>query len=237
MIAAVVDPDAAKRTRCIDAARGSGFFKRTIGMVTVQDLLCRCENKEFFDVVFLGNSLAATTISDTVNKLKSLNEDTACIVALGTQENGAEAIATGMLGGVDGFLSEPFSVDMLADIARIAMQLKRQNEDKRNRLAVTLLVKEASKYLDAASVSLFKGLAPGLSLRKLRGVSSKLESLSPEAKDLYYELLEEIFRECSVPLEQSLPSEPNPVSNKRGVRHAARWEERAGKLKFTVKKE
>lgn len=237
MIAAVVDSDAAKRTRCIDAARGSGFFKRTIGMLAVQDLLCRYENGEFFDVVFLGSALPPKTITDTVNKLKSLHEDTACIVALGARDGGADSIATGMLGGIDGFLSEPFSVELLSDIARIALQLKKQNEENRTRLAVTILINEASKYLDAASVSLFKGLAPGHSLRKLRGVSSKLENLSPAAKDLYYEVLEEIFSQCQVPLERRMPSEPSSAPTKRGVRHAARWEERSGKLNFTVKKE
>jgi DNA-binding NtrC family response regulator len=223
LIGFVVDADAVKRSRCAEAARGDGAFKKILTLASPRDFQARIEEGQVCDVLFLGQSLSSDMIIEIIAAAKKTNEDIACIAVVGSADQQVGSVAAQVVGGVDGFLCEPFSVDGVLLVARIALRLKAQNQEKRVKVAIALMIEDVLSNLDLASVALYQSKSPASIMKQFKEVSNSLKSLNEESTKFYFETLIERTEEYVVPAERKIPKGPRSI---RKDRNAARWDKK-----------
>jgi len=219
----VIEADSERRGRCSQAARENIAFKRVNAIANPREFDARVNQGHVYDVVFIGCSVRVELINEVVRVAKAHSEDCTCILVAGAHQQDAITLASSIMGGVDGFLYEPFSVDGLNQVAKIAQELKRVNHERRLKASVKLIVGEMLDTVDDLSFGKVGGRAksnPGGALGKLLGT---IEQLGPEALSFYYEELVDRSMERMVPMAPAVIK--GPVL-KRKSRNAASWGEK-----------
>jgi CheY-like chemotaxis protein len=153
------------------------------------------------DVVFISYQYDKQQLTDFVKEAKQdpAGQDTAYVLILKRKGESNAALAEYMLTGADGFLFEPFSVDELVEITVLATRIKKERLAARELIAVKLLLKDLIKHLDALYLLLRNGMLAETTKKKFEHLCSRLPTLQPETKILYYDLAVEMFGRVPVP--------------------------------------
>lgn len=217
----IIEADLEKRSRCTQAARVNNIFRKIQAIAHPRDFEARVGEGQAFDVIFIGGGISSETIIDLVRIAKERSEDCACIRISSGHEQDATALASTMVCGIDGFLYEPFSVDGLAQVAEVAQELKRVNQERRIKATIKLIVVEILNTVDDVSVGRSAGRPTPNSSATLARLSDAISRLGPEALPFYYEELIEKSADRIVPL---VPVTAAPSGSRRKDRKIARWE-------------
>jgi len=219
----VIEADSERRSRCSQAARENVAFKKVNAISNPREFDTRVSQGHIYDVVFIGASFRLELINDVVRVAKAHSEDCTCILVAGAQQQDALSLASSIMGGVDGFLYEPFSVDGLNQVARIAQELKRVYHERRMKASVKLIVGEMLDTVDDLSF----GKMVGRNKSNPSGVMGKLlvaiKELGPEALSIYYDELIERSIDRMVPIAPAVVRAP---IMKRKHRNAASWDDK-----------
>jgi len=217
----VIEADSEKRSRLSQAARANNCFKKISAVAQPRDFEARVGEGHVFDLVFIGCSVRPENIDEVIRVSKEHSEDCACILLANGHEQDAISLASTMISGIDGFLYEPFSVEGLVQVAEVARELKRVNQERRIKATVELLVVDLLNSLDDVFIGRVAGRPTPNSSGMLVKLSETLQQLGPEALPVYFEELIEKSADRMVPL---TPTVVKPLGIKRKDRNAARWE-------------
>ena len=170
-------------------------------------------SEERIDIVFIAMREDRDVINRFIKRLKQelAGRDAAYVLLLEGRRNSVE-IARTLVDGADALLLEPYSVESLQTISRLAEKMKKERSRVRMQAtllqvrmqgALRLLVREIAAQLGQVA-RLQKSGASGLVSRGvLQEMCSVLGELDPETRSLYFEVLLDIFPEipathCSV---------------------------------------
>lgn len=216
----VIEADSERRSRCSQAARENVAFKKVNAIANPRELEARINQGHVYDVVFIGCSVRLELINDVVRVAKGHSEDCTCILVAASQYQDAVTLASSIMGGVDGFLYEPFSVDGLNQVARIAQELKRVNHERRMKASIKLIVGEMLDLVDEMSFGKSSGREKTKSSGALDRLIAMLKESGPEALSFYYEELTDRSIDRLVPIAPAVARGP---ALKRKSRNAATW--------------
>ena len=201
--ALIVDGNLEHRARLRLAMRASLLFPT----VHVANSLLEAErelSEEPIDIVFIAMREGAAAISRFIQRLKQdpAGRDAAYVLLLEGRRSSGEVART-LVDGADALLLEPYSVDSLHTISRLAEKMKKERSRMRMQVPLRLLVREIAAQLSQVA-RLEKSGGSGLVSRSvLREMCSVLGELDQETLSLYFEVILDVFPQlpathCSV---------------------------------------
>jgi DNA-binding NarL/FixJ family response regulator len=198
----IVEPDMSSRMKLKQAAAQVTDFGVVTPMGTLQDGISALENGErAIDVVFVSARFESSDISQFIQQAKKarLGEDAAYVMIMKAQPQGNASLAENMIIGGDSVLCEPYSVDSLVEITRLAARVKKERQGAREKIAINLLINDIINQVDVVAHLKSAGCELGTSVKKLREMCGVLGNLTPEMRDYYYETAANSFAEAKVP--------------------------------------
>lgn len=193
--AVIVDPEAASRMRLKQATASVVQFGKVQQVSDAGEAIGRLSTRERCDIVFVSYKIPNEDFKEIVKRGKAnpAGQDAAYILVLPPKDQQSTTIASNMLSGADGMLFEPYSVDALVDIARVATNVRKERSDTREKAAIGVLVHDMIKQLDMVALALTHGTEAGITQKKFRDACNFLKTLSPETLPCYYEVARESF--------------------------------------------
>ena len=153
-------------------------------------------SEEPIDIVFIAIREDGDVVNRFIKRLKQelAGRDAAYVLLLEGRRNSVE-IARTLLDGADALLLEPYSVESLHAIGRLAEKIKKERSRARMQVPLRLLVREIAAQLGQVA-RLEKSGASGLVSRSvLQEMCSVLGELDQETLSLYFEVIMEVFPE------------------------------------------
>jgi len=174
------------------------------------------------DVVFVSARFDSAEIANFVKQARESKngQDAAYVMILKAQPQGNTSVAENMILGGDSVLCEPYSVDSLVDITRLAAKVKKERAGAREKIAINLIIKDIVNQIDIVSYLKATGCEPGTSMKKLREMCAVLRNLSPEMLLYYQDTAIQEFSEAKVP--------PRALSTKKYSGVSSRVRKRMG---------
>ncbi len=155
MHALIINPDLDSRIRLKQALNFVPEFKIVKMVSTLTEALQRLRAGESFGSVFVSTLFGHEVAREFIGQSKESagGRESAYILTL---SGGAKSIevAADLSHGADGFLVEPFSVDALQKIYRLAVRVKKQFILARQKESLRLLMQEAADCIDHHAFSL-----------------------------------------------------------------------------------
>jgi response regulator of citrate/malate metabolism len=182
----VVEPDNNARIRIKTAIQAVPMFTKCQTSANFQEAQSRLDSDPY-DVIFLSHHLPKEKVHDfvTTAKQKQNSEASALILVLPAQASGD--IIKDLLTGADGMLVEPYSVDQLTEITRIAQKVKKENQERKEKLAVKMLVKDLTFFMDLAARAKGLNVDPVMAIRALRKLGSAINTFNDAKRAFFHE--------------------------------------------------
>ena len=201
--ALIVDRDLEHRARLRLAMRTSLLFP-TIHVANSLEEAEHHLSEEPIDIVFIAMREDGEAINRFIKRLKQepAGRDAAYVLLLEGSRSSVE-IARTLLDGADALLLEPYSVESLHTISRLAEKMKKERSRVRMQVPLRLLVREIAAQLGQVARLEKSGASASVSRGVLQEMCSVLGELDPETRSLYFEVILDVFPEipathCSV---------------------------------------
>lgn len=194
----IVEPNLASKMRLKQALLALPRFSTASPMNSLRDALdaLRAETGHC-DLIFIAQAIPADEIASFIKTAKEIpSAQDAAFVTLSKSTQGTD-MAAAMLIGFDGMLSEPYSVDSLNDICELALRVKGERGEAREKAALSLMIADVVKQLDAVAVLKACGYESLRGMEKLRDACATFKNLSPAASKVYEDLAEKIFGDAA----------------------------------------
>jgi response regulator RpfG family c-di-GMP phosphodiesterase len=192
----LVDNDIDSRMRLRHAVSTVQAFGEAVQVNNLEDARLRLDCAATkFDVVFLSYEFPREQLSKLISDGKSLKcgRDAAYVMLFAGNEDRNKSIAEGLLAGTDGFLFEPFSIDQLVDVTKLAAKIKLQRAAARQMLSLDFIVKDFVRLIDVYSRLTMMGCDASKARARVERMSNTVKSFEPEAQEAFLQALVEMF--------------------------------------------
>ncbi|MCB0335675.1 MAG: hypothetical protein KDD62_05195 [Bdellovibrionales bacterium] len=198
--AVVIDNDMQARMRLKAATASVHNFGEVKLVNNFNECLAYLGDRKHVDVVFLANRFSSEDQKKFIQKAKSLDggQDSAYVIVMGTDSQDSQAVAQNVLIGADGFLLEPFSVDNLLEITRLAARVKRERSFEREAAAIRILVKDVIKQVDRCWFLKRCDFDPSQGFKKLGQICEMFNEFANNSWDAYITVLCDEFNKAPV---------------------------------------
>lgn len=200
MHALVIEPAAGPRNRIRAAISNLRLFSSPHMLLSTEEAERAIKNETSTDIVFISNRVGLDNAIALMVSLKAefAARDAAFILLMeGSTDRGV--LAEIMLKGIDGFLIEPYSVDQLSEVVKIAERVKAEHRAARFKKAGVLLVKELIDQIDQLSALVRSKRPATISRAVLQDISSAIHQLDPELQAQFHTLVVDIFSSIETP--------------------------------------
>lgn len=199
--ALVVDSDIQARIRLKTATAAVGTFSSVIQHSELRAAHSALTAEEGIDVVFISTRFSREEVREFVRHAKASQngQDSAYVLLLGQDKQDASLIAGSVLEGLDGFLFEPYSVEGLQEIVKLAAKVRAERAKAREGVAIGLLVREVMAQLDLVASLKKAGASAAISTKALHETCSVLRSLEGESMQVYLDTAVNMFEAAPRP--------------------------------------
>lgn len=212
----LVDPDLNSRMRLKQATSAVPAFGTVTQVGTTNEALSRLQNLDRCDVIFVSYRFDQSEINSFIQQAKALKggQDAAYVLVLQTAKGDSATIAQSVLGGADGMLFEPYSVEFLYEITNLAAKVKKERSSAREKAAISVIVNDLTNQVDQAAYLKSCNMDTSRVLKKIREACTFLAGLSPETMQTYYELAVKTFENARIPTQISKYKKYGGVSDR-----------------------
>lgn len=185
--ALIIEPDIDARMRLKQATASVVQFKTVGQCTTIDEAVNRLGNSsEIWDVLFVSHRFHEDVVRGFVQQRKTFtsSQDSACVLLV----KGSDAQATTsqiLIVGADGALFEPYSVEQLLEITRLAARIKLESQEARERVAVTLLIRDVISQLDKVAVGIALSVDMSVASKKFKSMCARLRTMPPSMLNQY----------------------------------------------------
>ncbi len=203
----IVDTNPDARMRVKQATASVTCFSPVQLCATLKEATGRLSEGHSWDLVFLSSRFSQAELAEFVRQGKgsALGADAAYVMVVPPRDQDMAALAGSVLMGIDGLLCEPYSVDGLLEISRLAAVIKKERVKTRQEGMVASLIKNCGDTLDSLALATYLGRPAGEAKRGLRELAETLRTLSPELMDFYFATLAEQWEKRTAPHKPELP--------------------------------
>ncbi len=196
----IVDSDLERRMRLRQATAMVQYFGEVTAVSELREAISKLQGDRVCDVIFMTSHFPQEEIDAFVKEAKQTKhgQDTAYVLLVGVDKQDSADLAKNIMGGLDGFLLEPYSVDSLVDITRLAAKIKGDRRVAREKAALNLLISKIITQLDVVAYAKRLGSEGGHSVKQLKELGEQIQRLTGESLSMYHELAIEAF--CAAPL-------------------------------------
>jgi CheY-like chemotaxis protein len=203
LIAMGVDSDNGCRMRLKVATQAVTFFKTVTLFQSMHEAASRLEGDGTdVDVIFISERLPREEINTMIKRAKECphGQDAAFILLLsGTSQDDSAKAAQSLLSGFDGCLSEPYSVQSLTEISRLATKIRGERREAREKAALSFLLKDVMKQIDRLAYIKGADMDVGDKVRRLKEACGTFNTLDPDAMNRYFDLAATVFELAQPP--------------------------------------
>lgn len=195
-----LDPEMSGRMRFKESTIPIHQFNELQQWGSLDEALARMGNGTKYDIVFMSYRFALEEITRFVKEAAATGSghDAVFVQIIKSNEHGS-ALASNMLAGADGVLLEPFSVDSLFDIANLAMRVKKEKSDARERAALSFMLNDIINQIDRVAFLKSSNMELGKTMPQLRKLCEILRTLDGDSLKVYYEIAIEAFEKAPLP--------------------------------------
>lgn len=197
----VVDPDLNSRMRLKQATIAVSTFGAVHLVGTLNEALAKMQNSGHCDVVFVSHRFDRAEVTSFIKKCKETKcgQDSAYVLVLQSNSGESAAIAQSVLGGADGMLFEPYSVDYLNEITDLASRVRKERTDAREKVAIGMLLQDIMSQVDQIAYLKSCSMDPSRAYKKLQETCTVLQNLSPCSGESYYQIAVDAFENAKMP--------------------------------------
>ncbi len=212
----IVDPDINSRMRLKQATTAVPSIGQVPQFGTVTEALNRLASMDRCDVVFVSQRFEHADIMNFIAKGKESKggQDAAYILVLSTAKGDSTTIAQNVIGGADGMLFEPYSVDQLYEITNLAAKVKKERSGAREKAAISVIVSDLTTQIDQAAYLKSCNMDTSRAVKKIKDTCAFLMTLSHDALGVYFDLAVKTFENAKIPTEVSKYKKYGGVSNR-----------------------
>lgn len=176
-------------------------FGQVLPLGTFADANTHMNGERPWDIVFVSTRFENDAISQFITNAKNTKcgQDTAYVMVMKALPQGNTSVAQNMMLGGDSVLCEPYSVDSMVEITRLAARVKKERSDSREKIAINLLIADIVNQVDVIACLKASGCEPGTSIKKLREMNAMIKALSEDKLGYYQATLIEKLLEAKVP--------------------------------------
>ncbi len=198
----IIDPDSDARLRLRQSMASVPNFKTLVQFSSPSEALNQLNVLDHIDVLFIGNRYGKQIVRNFIQQGKQTKggQDSAYIVVLPSLTESKSVIAEAMMDGADGILCEPFSVEQLINITKIAIRVKKERSEQRQRAAISLMVPEIAKQTDLVASIKASGMEPETSFKVLKEKMEKIRSMDESGINIYLELMTSHIENLPAPI-------------------------------------
>jgi response regulator RpfG family c-di-GMP phosphodiesterase len=197
----IVDSDVEKKLRLKQATTPVTLFKQTLLFNNLEEVIQKMQVDDGCDIIFISTRFPESDVASFVSRVKQSKsgQDSTFVMVLGAKESQSPKLPEYMLLGIDGFLFEPYSVDGLTETANLAIKIKRERKDAREKLAITVMVKDMIKQIDGIAITKKFGLGSSKLAARLESLSGSIRRLSEDSLGSYYHVLVDEMMKAPIP--------------------------------------
>jgi len=199
--ALAIDSEIQNRMRLKQATSSVSTFGKFYQSATLDEALKKLALPERVDVVFISERLGQDAIPNFVKGAKSSpsGQDAAYVMIVSSQAELGTIVAKSVLLGVDGFLCEPYSVDSLLEITRLASKVKKERSDAREEAAIKFLMSQISEQVSIVAQLKGLGMNPIRESKKLQDMCTIFSSLDDASRERYHRIALDVFENAPIP--------------------------------------
>ncbi len=195
-----IEPDAPARSRFKESTIPVHWFGPLVQVGTMEDAVGRLNNGLKADIVFFSYRFADDVIGPFVKSVgESKGGEDAAIVQIMKSDSAGASMASQMLKGVHGFLTEPFSVDGLTEIAMLTVKVKKDKSDEREKAAVRFIVGDIMRQIDRAAFLMSCEMDIGKTVSQIKNLAGIVKGFSGPTLDAYFKVVLEDFENAPLP--------------------------------------
>lgn len=212
--ALVVDPELESRMRLKAATASAHRFGKVVLANSYGEGLARITESEGFDVIFLTHSLGESEIQNFIAESKKSEQGStsAYVLVLKTAKQDTSTVASSMVSGADGFLCEPYSVDVLLEMAELAERVKGERQSARKEAAAVMLFDKVGKEISNIALKISLGKADFKSMKDMKNLGKTIQGLELDSLESYERAILKAFDDKAPP--PQLPSKYRGASSR-----------------------
>ncbi|MCO6431783.1 MAG: hypothetical protein J5J00_13070 [Deltaproteobacteria bacterium] len=196
----VIEPDMSARIRIKTATTAVPTFGKVVQVNNIDEGREKIKS-ERLDVIFVSCIFSQEETAKFIQETKSTvnGQDAAFVLVLKTQEKEASSVAQNVLVGADGLLFEPYSVDSLVEITRLAAQVKKERAQTREMAAIKVILNDIMEQLNLVAYLKKMKIETGRHAKKLKEMTHIFDSFDETKKAIYKELVLDAFINAPIP--------------------------------------
>lgn len=169
------------------------YFRRVKAYSHTKDAYEHLRSGARYDVVLITSQIPQAETKSFITRAKETDggREAAYIMVVKIPDQTTENIATNMIGGTDGFLLEPFSVESLKQVAAIAEGVRKKFEAERQRAAFQLIASGIIKALDEFSTATITNENVGAARKSFQAATRPLKKMERDQFHLFIDILTE----------------------------------------------
>ena len=146
----IVDADLESRSKLKQAAREINCYGAITSVNYLSEAYEYLNNKQDCDLVFISNAFQQDDIVSFLNQARETDKGSACsyILVMKAGKRESTDVAKSMVAGFNSMLLEPYSVDSMVEISKLARKIKVEAYEKRARAASDLVIPTLIKEID-----------------------------------------------------------------------------------------
>lgn len=198
--ALIADPDSGNRVRLKQACGAVPTFGKVLHAPSLVDALRAVNDGLVKDVVFVSKAFGQEAIASFIKDSKALpkGQDAAYILML-SENDASSSVAQSVIGGADGLLFAPYSVDQLVEITSLAARVRKDRGQAREAAAFRFLLADMMKQIDVVAYAKSCGYEPGATYGAFKQACSVLKALSPQSLEIYHRVAVDAFEAAPLP--------------------------------------
>ena len=202
--AIIIDSDIDTRMRLKQVCASVVNFGKVHPLGSLHEGIGKLKADQRIDVVFISTRIGQENVAGFIKEGKTTpqGQDSAYILVLPMAKSDGASVATSMIGGADGMLFEPYSVDQLVEISLLAAKVRKERSGAREEAALKFLLADIMHQIDLIAYSKSCGYETGQAMKHFKQVCSVLTTLEGESKIRYYGLMVDAFE--AAPMAQGL---------------------------------
>ncbi|MCC6933705.1 MAG: hypothetical protein IT292_10720 [Deltaproteobacteria bacterium] len=196
----IIDADLESRTKLKQAAREINCYGKISSVSYFSEAMEFLHTKRECDLIFISNAIAQSEIVTFMQQARETDKGSSSsyILVMKAGKRESTDIAKSMVAGFNSMLLEPYSVDSMVEISKLARKIKVEAYERRARAASELVIPTLIKEVDRLAALHSIGHPTNVSAGAKKALAL-ITSMGNEALSGYYEAMINKFGQVSPP--------------------------------------